>query len=242
MLLMGLDIQRRYHLKMLTPALLTGIYDSQMQYVEYISHCRRMLLGILLKQHLKLQREKKKIEHQAKLRVKTAAGFAALNDAGEHHLNLQKKKQQKTLHFPRSKFAQVRNGSVIRSLDLICMLLWVIMRSRGLSNKKEMNVIAADVFDLHIRGRASAAFTLSCLLKNRNMFYEIVNRWGGGQAVEHVLQKCLAEGRWCIIISISPECWRSVTLIGDRDANKISRRKGEKKQQQHIPCKKTWTC
>lgn len=45
---------------MLTRALLTGIYDSQMQYVEYISHCRRMLLGILLKQHLKLQREKKK--------------------------------------------------------------------------------------------------------------------------------------------------------------------------------------
>lgn len=64
---MGLDIQRRYHLKMLTRALLTGIYDSQMQYGEYISHCRRMLLGILLKQHLKLQREKKTKKQSTKL-------------------------------------------------------------------------------------------------------------------------------------------------------------------------------
>lgn len=61
------------------------------------------------------------------------------------------------------------------------MLLRVIMRSRGPSNRKEMNAVAADVFDLHIRGRASAAFTLSCLLENRNMFYKIGNReWGGG--------------------------------------------------------------
>lgn len=105
------------------------------------------------------------------------------------------------------------------------------MRSGGLSNKKEMNVIAPVVFDLHIRGRASTAFTQSCLLKNRNMFYKIGNRGEGGgrQAVEHVLQRCLAEGRWSIIISISPECWRSVTLISDRDANKISQRNGKKK-------------
>lgn len=40
--------------------LLTGIYDSQMQYVKYIPHCRKTLLCILLKQHLKLQPEQKR--------------------------------------------------------------------------------------------------------------------------------------------------------------------------------------
>lgn len=73
---------------MLTRALLTGIYDSQVQYVEHITHCRRLLVCILLKQHLKLQRERKR---SSELRAKTTAGFDAHNDAGEHHLTLQKK-------------------------------------------------------------------------------------------------------------------------------------------------------
>lgn len=104
---------------MLTRALLTGIYDSQVQYVEHITHCRRLLVCILLKQHLKLQRERKR---SSELRAKTTAGFDAHNDAGEHHLTLQKKKKKST--FSRgSVFAQVQNGFVIRSLDLICMLL-----------------------------------------------------------------------------------------------------------------------
>lgn len=104
---------------MLTRALLTGIYDSQMQYVEYTIHCRRILVCILLN-ILNLNKSRMGVKKE-KLRTKTVTDFAAHKGTGENDVTLKKKK--KLCIFCGFVIVQVQNEFGIRSLDLISMWL-----------------------------------------------------------------------------------------------------------------------